>query len=107
LRSDVPLRQWRSAGLRSVGLPEATRARALRTVRWAGPYLVIWIPAGFYACSAVVRGECEGVCGLYHAFVTFSVLALATVLSTIVALVQLIALTVRGRQLRGMARADH
>jgi hypothetical protein len=89
------------------GLPEATRARALRAVRWAGPYFLIWTPAGFYACSAVVRSECEGVCGLYQGFLTFSVIALATGLSNVVALVQLVAVTVRGRQLSEIARGDH
>ena len=88
------LDHWRSIGLKSTGV-RWRKSSALRKVCWGAPYLLIWMPASLYATSTLVRSECAGVCALYDALLTFTVVALATVLSAVVALIQLASLVLR------------
>jgi hypothetical protein len=69
-----------------------------RSARIAGPYVVIWLVVGLEVMSTVTSGQCTGVCAISSGVLAYVLLLGGLILSTIIALAQLLWLA---RQLRG------
>jgi hypothetical protein len=69
-----------------------------RSARIAGPYLVIWMVVGLAVMSTVTGGQCTGVCALSSGVLAYLLVLGGLILSTIIALAQLLWLA---RHLRG------
>ena len=69
-----------------------------RTAYWTVPHLTIWAAAAGYVWYITARDECQGFCALYSAVLTYSAIALAILLSAIVAAVQLVSLALGSRR---------